>query len=142
MALLLVRVYVLGYGETRGRTYSKRNSSPLVSRVVFRKVIRSPVIGFSMMSPALATGAPSCSETFTSYEVCCVRRPGASPIWPILAAACALLAIMNVREHPYEVVWQITLRQLDHLQLDLRLLLAQRGAEAKLSADALHLERM
>jgi hypothetical protein len=39
-----------------GRTYSKRNSSPLVSWVVLRKVIRSPVTGFSMMSPAFATG--------------------------------------------------------------------------------------
>src|SRR5215208_270876 len=39
-----------------GRTSSKRNSSPLVCWVVLRKVIRSPVTGFSMMSPAFATG--------------------------------------------------------------------------------------
>jgi hypothetical protein len=56
VALLLVRMEMFEYGEARGSTSSKRNSSPLVSWVVLRNVIRSLVSGFSITSPALATG--------------------------------------------------------------------------------------
>jgi len=40
--------------ERGGRTYSKRKSSPPVLLVVSRKVILSPVIGFSTASPPRA----------------------------------------------------------------------------------------
>jgi hypothetical protein len=64
VALLLVRVEVLGDEEPRGNDVLKRNSSPWVSWVVLRKVIRSRVIGFSITSPALATGRSFVSFVF------------------------------------------------------------------------------
>jgi hypothetical protein len=56
VALLLVGVDVLGYGETGRKDVLEAQQLAVGLVVVWRKVIRSPVAGFSMRSPALAMG--------------------------------------------------------------------------------------
>jgi hypothetical protein len=54
VALLMVGVDVLGYGETGRKDVLEAQQLAVGLVVVWRKVIRSPVAGFSMRSPALA----------------------------------------------------------------------------------------